>query len=91
MNVKSVVSAALVSVAVLGVSLSATTQDKEKKAPAKKAAGAGRTIELTADDTMKYSVTNIEAKPGETLTVKLTNKGTMPKMAAAHNFVPCQL
>jgi azurin len=47
----------------------------------------GRTIEITADDTMKYNVTTINAKPGEALTVKLTNKGTMPKMAMGHNFV----
>src|SRR6476660_4517544 len=47
----------------------------------------GRTVEITADDTMKYSVTTINAKPGEALTVKLTNKGTMPKMAMGHNFV----
>jgi azurin len=88
MNVKSFFTAAVVSVAVLGVSLSAAQEKKAKAAPAKKAAaGAGRTIEITGDDTMKFSVTAIDAKPGETLTVKLTNKGTMPKIAAAHNFV----
>jgi azurin len=52
-----------------------------------KMAAAGRTIEITGDDTMKFNVTTITAKPGEQLTVKITNKGTMPKMAAAHNFV----
>jgi azurin len=36
---------------------------------------------------MKFSVTAITAKPGEAVHIKLTNKGTMPKMAAAHNFV----
>jgi azurin len=47
----------------------------------------GRVIEITADDTMHYSMTTIEAKAGESLDVKLTNKGAMPKAAAAHNFV----
>src|SRR5436190_23989245 len=62
---------------------------KAAPAPAAKkaAAGAGRVVEITGDDTMKYSLTSIDAKPGETITIKLTNKGAMPKAAAAHNFV----
>ncbi len=72
--------AALMTMTLLGASISAAVPAQAKKA-------AGRTIELTGDDTMKYNVTTIPAKPGEQLTVKLTNKGTMPKMAAAHNFV----
>ncbi len=51
------------------------------------AAAPPREIAITANDTMKYSIETIEAKPGEMLTVKLTNVGTMPKMAAAHDFV----
>jgi azurin len=48
---------------------------------------AGRTIALTAGDDMKYSVTAIQAKPGEDLTVTLKATGTMPRVAMAHNFV----
>ena len=48
---------------------------------------AGRVVELTVDDTMKFNVTTIEAKPGEALTVKLTSKGVLPKIAMGHNFV----
>ena len=68
-------------------------QADKKAAPAKpapaatKAAAGGRLVELTGDDTMKFSVTAIAAKPGESIHIKLTNKGTMPKIAAAHNFV----
>jgi azurin len=51
------------------------------------AQAAPRTIELTASDDMKYSTTTIEAKPGETIKIKLTPKGTMPKIAMSHNFV----
>jgi azurin len=47
----------------------------------------GRTISLTAGDDMKYSVTTIQAKPGESLHIVLKSVGAMPKMAAAHNFV----
>jgi azurin len=53
----------------------------------KKPAGAGRTIELTGGDDMKYSLTTIEAKPGETLHIVLKGTGTIPKIAMAHNFV----
>lgn len=62
------------------------------KAPAKAAqAGAGRTIEITAADDMKFNVTTITAKPGEQITVRLKNVGTMPKIAMGHNFVLVKL
>ena len=46
-----------------------------------------RTIEITANDQMRYSINAIEAKPGEKLHVVLTNTGTLPKEAMAHNWV----
>lgn len=46
-----------------------------------------RTIEITASDQMKFSVTAIEAKPGEELHVVLTNAGSLPKEAMAHNWI----
>ena len=46
-----------------------------------------RVVEIQGTDQMKYSVTNIEAKPGEQITVRLSSVGNMPKMAMAHNFV----
>ena len=46
-----------------------------------------RVVEIEGNDQMKYSVTNIEAKPGEQITVRLSSVGNMPKMAMAHNFV----
>jgi azurin len=54
---------------------------------AKKPAGAGRTVEITGGDDMKYSLTSIEAKPGETLHIVLKSTGAIPKIAMAHNFV----
>lgn len=46
-----------------------------------------RTIEITAGDTMKYDVTQIDAKPGEPLKVILTNIGTQPVTVMGHNWV----
>jgi azurin len=50
-------------------------------------AAAPRMIELTANDTMKYDVTSIKAKPGEYLTIVLTNIGSMPAAAMSHDWV----
>ena len=36
---------------------------------------------------MKFSVTEIRGKPGESLSVTLVNVGTMPKLSMGHNFV----
>ncbi len=47
----------------------------------------GRAIEITANDTMKFSVTEIRAKPGEALSVTLVNVGSMPKFSMGHNWV----
>ena len=87
MNVRAVL-AALVATTVLGGSIAAAVpapQAKKAAAPAKK--GAARVIEITGDDTMKFNVTNLTAKPGERVTIRFINKGTMPKMAAGHNVV----
>jgi len=57
-----------------------------KPATAKPAAG-GRLVEITGGDDMKFSVTEIAAKRGETVRIQLKNVGTLPKMAMAHNVV----
>ncbi len=64
-----------------------TTPIKTATKAVKPAAKAGRTVELTAGDTMKFDKTEITARPGETLHIVLKNTGAMPKIAAAHNFV----
>jgi azurin len=46
-----------------------------------------RTITVVGTDDMKYSVTTITAKPGETIQIRLTSKGKIPKVAMAHNVV----
>ena len=47
----------------------------------------GRAIEITGNDTMKFSVTEIVAKPGEKLSVTLVNIGTTPKFSMGHNWL----
>ena len=61
---------------------------KDTSSTATAAAPAGpRTVEITAGDNMKYSITAIEAKPGEQMTVILTNIGTQPKEVMGHNWI----
>ncbi len=51
------------------------------------AAADARVIEITGTDAMQYSVKRIEAKPGESLTIRLTTVSKMAKTEMAHNFV----
>ena len=46
-----------------------------------------RTVTLTANDKMQFSLTEIQARPGERLRVVLKNVGEVPKLAMGHNFV----
>ena len=46
-----------------------------------------RSIEISANDEMKYGVTEIRAKAGEPIRLRLVSKGTLPKIAMAHNVV----
>jgi azurin len=51
------------------------------------ASAAPRVIQIVGTEDMKYSVTKIDAKPGEELKIVLTGKGSMPKDQMAHNFL----
>ena len=44
-------------------------------------------ITISATDQMKFDTTDITGKVGRKLTVQLTNDGSMPKTAMAHNLV----
>ena len=48
---------------------------------------AAKTIEITANDTLHYNVTRIDATPGEKLHIVLHNGGTIPKEVMGHNWV----
>ena len=44
-------------------------------------------LEITADDTMRFNVTALEAAANEEVVLTFTNKGTLPKQAMGHNVV----
>ena len=46
-----------------------------------------RTVTITANDEMKLNITEITAKPGEILRIRVLAVGTAPKATMAHNFV----
>ncbi len=47
-------------------------------------------VELTANDSMKFSITRFEVKAGQDVTVSLTNMGNSPKAVMGHNLVILQ-
>jgi azurin len=51
------------------------------------AAADPRSIRITGNDAMKFSLQRIDAAPGEALEVVLTAQGSMPKTEMAHNWV----
>lgn len=77
---------ALFAVALAGL-ITAGCGQKESTASSSAPASGPREIEITANDTMKYSLTSIEAKPGEDLKVVLTNIGTQPEQVMGHDWV----
>lgn len=89
--------AIIVLAASLGVGCSTPPADSNAAAPAGAAASPnpaaaavthdGRAIEITGNDTMKFSVAEITARPGEKLSVTLINAGTTPKFSMGHNWV----
>ena len=44
-------------------------------------------VSISGYDTMKYSVTKIEASPGQKMVVELKNEGNLPKESMGHNWV----
>ena len=56
--------------------------------PAVAASGAEtKRVSISGYDTMKYSVTSIEASPGQPIIVELKNEGVQPKEAMGHNWI----
>jgi azurin len=49
-----------------------------------------KTLEISADDTMNYSVAAFEVRPGQRISITLTNKGTTLKTAGGHDLVVLQ-
>lgn len=52
-----------------------------------RAADTGKTVVIVANDTLKFSLTRIEANPGQEIHVQLRNEGTLPKATMGHNWI----
>lgn len=50
-------------------------------------AASAKTILITASDSLRFSVTRIDATPGQTVHVQLHNVGTLPKDVMGHNWI----
>lgn len=46
-----------------------------------------KAVQMHVDDKIKFDVTAFEVKPGQKVSVTLTNVGTTPKYSMGHNFV----
>jgi azurin len=55
--------------------------------PAARADDNVMTVKITANDSLKFSVKEIDATPGQKIHVQLTNEGTMPKDGMGHNWI----
>ncbi|HSL21265.1 MAG TPA: plastocyanin/azurin family copper-binding protein [Vicinamibacterales bacterium] len=87
---KSVMVTAAVAIAIAaapGVAAAQATKPAVKASPKGSAAGAVRTVEIKGTDDMKFSVTSIDAKPGERIRIVLVSVGSMPKIVMAHNWI----
>jgi azurin len=81
--------AVVMGVAALAGGMQIDARADEKRVPGK--ADPVRVVEITGNDTMKFNVTKITARRGEQIRLRFTSKGTMPKIAMAHNVVVLQL
>jgi azurin len=91
MYLTALLSIALVSGPAASAPQTAKPAEKPAAQAAKPAAGGARLVEISGGDDMKFSVTTIDAKPGETLRIRLVSKSTLPKIAMAHNVVVLKL
>ena len=55
--------------------------------PARTHAAGDQTVSVSANDQMKFDTTDISATVGQSVVITLTNDGSLPKAAMAHNIV----
>ncbi len=61
--------------------------DSSAPAPTETSEGGVRTINITGNDQMQYSIREIKVKPGEQVRITMKNIGSMPAQAMSHNWV----
>lgn len=79
----------LVAIAVFAVACN-SNKSKTEKAPGEAAPSGNKltnVVEMTANDSMKFSTIEINVKAGEKVTLTLKNIGSIPKQAMAHNWI----
>ena len=55
--------------------------------PSVRAADDEKLVTIVANDSLKFSVKEIDATPGQKIHVRLTNEGTLPKDGMGHNWI----
>ena len=68
-------------------SLPLAAQKAQPATPVKTSGTTPRTVDIMATDDMKFNLVSITARRGEQLRIRLAVRGTMPKIAMAHNVV----
>jgi azurin len=55
--------------------------------PTARSADDAKQVTIVANDALKFSVTEIDASPGQMIHVQLTNLGTLPKDGMGHDWI----
>lgn len=85
----SLILASIVTTAVLGL-VACSPSPSSSGGGEETSADGVRTVSITGNDQMQYNISEIKAKPGEKLRIKLTNIGRMPAQTMSHNWVLLQ-
>jgi azurin len=62
-------------------------EESSKEEKANQPSNFSNTVELTANDQLKYDKIELHVKANEKVTLTLKNIGTMPKESMGHNFI----
>jgi len=62
-------------------------EESPKEEKANQPSNLSNTVELTANDQLKYDKIELHVKANEKVTLTLKNIGTMPKESMGHNFI----
>lgn len=81
MKSRNIIIQAFIVLLALGLTSTVRAQNMETSA------NPDKVIEMKGTDDLKFTVNNIEARPGQVIKVKLTTVSDFPKQAMAHNFV----
>jgi azurin len=64
--------------------------ETEEKVEAKEAPADTAYLEITSNDEMKFNLSELKAKAGQTVVLKLSHIGEMPKETMGHNWILLQ-